>query len=146
MVTLDSIRAAAEPVYWVAHITPVLHSQNLSARFGADIALKAECLQRTGSFKARGAAGKLAALTPAERASGVIAASAGNHAQGVPVAATALGVAPTIVMPESAPLAKIEATREYGADVLLRRGVRPGRRARARAGEGAGADLHPRLR
>ena len=119
MVTLDSIRDAAESVYRVAHITPVPHSHNLSARFSADIALKADCLQHTGSFKARGAAAKLAALTPAERTSGVIAASAGNHAQGVAVAATALGVASTIVMPESAPLAKIEATREYGADVLL---------------------------
>ncbi|MSQ61021.1 MAG: threonine ammonia-lyase [Dehalococcoidia bacterium] len=119
MVTLDSIRAAAGPVYRVAHITPVLHSHNLSARFGADIALKAECLQRTGSFKARGAAAKLTALTPSERAAGVIAASAGNHAQGVAVAAAALGVASTIVMPETAPLAKIEATRGYGAEVLL---------------------------
>ena len=119
MVNLDSIRQAAESVYQVAHITPVLHSTNLSARFGADISLKAECLQRTGSFKARGAAAKLAALSPAEREGGVIAASAGNHAQGVAVAAAALGVTSTIVMPESAPLAKIEATREYGAEVVL---------------------------
>ncbi|HEY8173278.1 MAG TPA: threonine ammonia-lyase, partial [Dehalococcoidia bacterium] len=85
----------------------------------AEVRLKTENLQHTGSFKTRGASARLAALTPDERVRGVIAASAGNHAQGVAVVARALGVRATIVMPRTTPLAKVEATRGYGADVVL---------------------------
>src|SRR3990170_1609858 len=119
MIDLESVRRAAITVAPFIEATPVLHSRGFSRTFGGPIYLKAECLQRTGSFKVRGAANKLASLSADERAQGVIAASAGNHAQGVAVAAAALGVRCTIVMPEGAALAKVEATRGYGAEVLL---------------------------
>src|SRR5262249_45972751 len=98
--------------------TPLLESRTWSAIAGAPVFLKAENLQRTGSFKIRGAANMIAQLSPGERAHGVIAASAGNHAQGVAVAATAAGIRSLVVMPESAPFAKVEATRGYGAEVI----------------------------
>jgi len=118
-VTIADVRRAAGPVYGVAHRTPLLQSRALSERFGAPILVKAECLQHTGSFKVRGAANRLAALTPAERSRGVVAASAGNHAQGVAVAAGALGISATVVMPEGAALAKVQATLGYGAKVVF---------------------------
>ncbi len=90
----------------------------LSERLGGPVFLKCENLQRTGSFKARGGYLRISRLTEAERASGVIAASAGNHAQGVAFAAALLGVKATVVMPEGAPLPKIEATKGYGADII----------------------------
>ncbi len=104
-----------------AHVyhTPLLHSRTLSAMSGAEVHLKAENLQRAGSFKIRGATYKLSRLTPAERERGVIAASAGNHAQGVAIAAAALGIPCTVVMPAGAPLAKVTATQGYGATVVL---------------------------
>jgi threonine dehydratase len=119
MISLEQIRQAVDAVYEVAHRTPLLYSAALSERFGGEIYLKAESLQHTGSFKVRGAANRLAALTAAERARGVIAASAGNHAQGVAVAARRLGVKATVVMPERAALAKVQAARRYGAQVIL---------------------------
>lgn len=118
MVTLDDIRKSREAVYRVARRTPLLRPESLSQHLGVDLYLKAECLQRTGSFKVRGAANKLASLTEDERARGVIAASAGNHAQGVAVAARAVAVEATVVMPEHATLAKLSATRSYGAHVI----------------------------
>jgi threonine dehydratase len=102
----------------VAH-TPILPSRTLSAMTGATVALKAENLQRSGAYKIRGATYKLSRLGPEERARGVIAASAGNHAQGVAIAAASLGIPCTIVMPEAAPLAKVTATQGYGARVVL---------------------------
>jgi threonine dehydratase len=93
-------------------------SRLLSEQAGGEVFLKAENLQRTGSFKVRGAAAKLASLTPKQRARGVIAASAGNHAQGVALAAQRLGIPCTIVMPIGASIAKMQATRGYGATVL----------------------------
>jgi threonine dehydratase len=119
VIGLDDIRRATDAVYRVAHRTPILDSPSLTQAFRVPVLLKAECLQRTGSFKVRGAANKLATLSQRERSAGVIAASAGNHAQGVAVAARALGIAATIVMPETAPLSKAEATRSYGATVIL---------------------------
>ncbi|HXH22850.1 MAG TPA: threonine ammonia-lyase [Dehalococcoidia bacterium] len=119
MVTIDDIRAAAGVVYGVAVETPCLHSLSLSETFGAPVYLKAECLQHTGSFKVRGAANRIAMLTPEQRASGVVTASAGNHAQGVAIAARAAGVSAKVVMPKNAALAKLQATRGYGATVLL---------------------------
>ncbi len=99
--------------------TPLLHSRVLSERIGGPVYLKCENLQRTGSFKARGGYVRMARLTERDRARGVVAASAGNHAQGVAFAALSLGVKATVYMPEGAPLPKIEATRGDGADVIL---------------------------
>ncbi len=99
--------------------TPLLDSSALSALAGGPVYLKCENLQRGGSFKVRGAYLRIARLTDAERARGVVAASAGNHAQGVALAAAALGTRSTVVMPAGAPLPKVAATRSYGADVVL---------------------------
>src|SRR5262252_4428997 len=99
--------------------TPLLESSALSALVGGPVYLKCENLQRGGSFKVRGAYLRIARLTAAERARGVVAASAGNHAQGVALAAGALGAAATVIMPAAAPLPKIAATRSYGAEVVL---------------------------
>ena len=102
--------------------------------------LKAENLQRTGSFKIRGAVNTIATLSPAERAAGVVAASAGNHGQAVAWAAREAGIAATIFMPQDAPMAKVDATRNYGATRRARRRDvrgRDGRGARARGGEPA---------
>ncbi len=99
--------------------TPMLHSRTFSTMSGAEVFLKAENLQRSGSFKLRGATNKIARLSDDERRHGVITASAGNHAQGVAIAAQTLGIPCTIVMPEGAPLAKVTATRGYGAEVVL---------------------------
>src|SRR5258708_37509397 len=101
------------------HHTPMAPSRTFKDMTGADIYLKSEFMQRGGSFKARGAAYKIARLTPEQRKVGVIAASAGNHAQGVAIAAAQHGIPCTIVMPEIAPLAKVTATPEYGANVVL---------------------------
>jgi len=118
LVTLADLRAAAARLRGVAVRTPMLHSRYWSEFTGADVNLKAECLQRTGSFKVRGAANVIAQLSSVERARGVIAASAGNHAQGVAIASREAGIACTVVMPQTAALAKVEATRGYGATVI----------------------------
>jgi threonine dehydratase len=103
----------------VARRTPVDYSHSFSETTGAEVYLKLETFQRTGSFKIRGATNRIATLTDAERAAGVVTASAGNHAQGVALAATRTGVDSTIVMPEHAPIAKVKATRRYGGEVVL---------------------------
>ncbi|HEY7802469.1 MAG TPA: threonine ammonia-lyase [Dehalococcoidia bacterium] len=118
-ITIDDVHAARATFGDQVRRTPLLASTALSTLCRADVRLKAENLQHTGSFKVRGAMSRIAALTPAERSRGVIAASAGNHAQGVAVAARAYGVRATIVMPRTTPLAKVEATRPYGAEVVL---------------------------
>jgi threonine dehydratase len=100
-------------------VTPMLTSASISALTGANLVLKAENLQRTGSFKVRGALNRLSALSARERENGVIAASAGNHGQAVAWAAQQLGVACTVVMPVGASVSKIAATRGYGAEVVL---------------------------
>jgi threonine dehydratase len=123
LVTLDDIEAARRLLAPVVRRTPVESSEHLSALAGRPILLKAEYLQRTGSFKIRGAYHRIARLDPAERAAGVVAASAGNHAQGVALAASLLGVKSTIFMPATAPFPKVAATRSYGADVVLGGGV-----------------------
>jgi threonine dehydratase len=119
MVGIDDIRRAAERLGGVAHRTPLSRSETLSARCRRDVYLKFENRQKTGSFKIRGAYNKLAQLSPAERDRGVVAASAGNHAQGVARAAAMLGIPAVMYMPIDASLAKIGATREYGAEVRL---------------------------
>ena len=119
MIELADVRAARERVAETARETPLERSTTFSERTGADVRLKLEHLQRTGAFKIRGATNKIAQLEEAEREAGVVAASAGNHAQGVALAATKAGVESTIVMPEYAPISKIDATRSYGAEVVL---------------------------
>jgi threonine dehydratase len=119
MIDLERIREAAARIGDVALDTPLLHSRFLSDLTGADVWLKAENLQRTGSFKVRGATNRVQLLTPEERSRGVIAASAGNHAQGVALAAQALGVPCTICMAVDASLTKVESTRGYGARIEL---------------------------
>src|SRR5689334_12636430 len=101
------------------HHTPLSHSHTMSQMTGADVYLKYEHMQRSGSFKVRGASYKISTLTPEQRRAGVTAASAGNHAQGVAIAAAQNNIPCTIVMPESAPLAKVMATEGYGAHVVL---------------------------
>ncbi|GCD91270.1 threonine ammonia-lyase [Nocardioides sp. LS1] len=118
-VTLADIEAAREVLRGVAITTPMEESRWLSALAGGPVSLKCENLQRTGSFKARGAYVRISRLTPEERAHGVVAASAGNHAQGVALAAQLLGIKSTVFMPEGAPIPKERATRAYGADVVF---------------------------
>jgi threonine dehydratase len=119
MITLDDVRAAAELLDGVAIRTPMEESRWLSAMAGGPVRLKCENLQRTGSFKIRGAYTRMSRLTAAERAGGVVAASAGNHAQGVALAAQMLGIKATVFMPEGAPIPKLNATRAYGAEVVF---------------------------
>ena len=116
---LDDVAAAREVLSEVILPTPLLRSRVLSERIGGPVYLKCENLQRTGSFKARGAYLRIHRLSDSERGRGVIAASAGNHAQGVAFAAALLGTKATVVMPEGAPLPKIAATRSYGAEIIL---------------------------
>jgi threonine dehydratase len=117
--TLDDIRDARERVAAVIETTPMESSRYLSGIAGVPVFLKAENLQRTGSYKIRGAYNRLSQLTPEERALGVVASSAGNHAQGVALAARELGIRATIFMPNGVALPKLQATRGYGADVVL---------------------------
>jgi threonine dehydratase len=117
--TSDDVVAAREILRDVISPTPVLYSRVLSELIGGAVYLKAENLQRTGSFKIRGGYVRIARLADAERARGVVAASAGNHAQGVALAAGVLETRATVVMPERAPLPKVQATKAYGADVIL---------------------------
>jgi threonine dehydratase len=119
LVTGADVAAAADLLEGVARRTPLEHSRALAERVGGPVHLKCENLQHTGSFKFRGAYVRLSRLTPEERARGVVAASAGNHAQGVALAARMLGVSATVFMPESAPLPKVAATRGYGAEARL---------------------------
>ena len=112
-------RRAYEVLSRVVHRTPLDYSTTFSRLTGASVYLKLENLQKTGAFKVRGAYYKVWSLSPEEKRRGVIAASAGNHAQGVAFAASTQGVKATIVMPETAPLSKVEATRGYGAEVIL---------------------------
>ncbi|MFJ2936363.1 threonine ammonia-lyase [Streptomyces sp. NPDC087219] len=116
---LDDVRGAQKMLSGVARMTAMEGSRHLSSLVGAPVHLKCENLQRTGSFKLRGAYVRIAGLRPEERAAGVVAASAGNHAQGVALASNLLGVRATVFMPVGAPLPKVAATREYGADVRL---------------------------
>ncbi|MFF4236456.1 threonine ammonia-lyase [Actinomadura geliboluensis] len=118
-VSVDDVRAARELLRAVAVPTPLIPSRVLSEQLGGPVMLKCENLQRTGSFKIRGAYVRIARLSEAERAGGVVAASAGNHAQGVALAASMLGCKATVFMPTGAPLPKIAATRGYGAEVVF---------------------------
>ena len=117
--TIADIEAAAARLAGVVGETPVYPTETFTRLAGRPVLLKAENLQRTGSFKIRGAYNTIATLNDEERAAGVVAASAGNHGQAVAWAAREAGIAATIFMPEDAPMAKVEATRSYGGDVEL---------------------------
>ena len=118
MIELADVEAAAKRLAGVAHRTPVVTSRTLDDRVGACVHVKAECFQRGGAFKFRGAYNKISSLDADALARGVVAYSSGNHAQAVALAAKLLGSRATIVMPEDAPAAKLEATRGYGAEVV----------------------------
>jgi threonine dehydratase len=118
--TLSEIQEARERIAGIARVTPVYGSETLSRLAGRDICLKAENLQRTGSFKVRGAVSRISTLSKGERRAGVVAASAGNHGQAVAWAARHAGIRATIFMPQDAPMAKVEPTKNYGATAELR--------------------------
>jgi threonine dehydratase len=118
-VSLEDVEQAAELIKDIAVLTPMEDSRWLSALTGHPVRLKCENLQRAGSFKVRGAYTRMSHLTADERARGVVAASAGNHAQGVALAGQALGIEVTVFMPEGAPIPKEKATRAYGANVVF---------------------------
>lgn len=119
MLTLEMIQEAQAALRGIARRTPLDHAP----RLGKNIYIKAENLQLTGAFKLRGAYNKIRSLTPGEADKGVIACSAGNHAQGIALSATKLGIKSIICMPAGAPISKVEATKEYGAEVVLVPGV-----------------------
>ncbi len=128
---LADVVAARERVHGAIYYSPCPHSQMLSGLTGQQVYLKLENLQMTGIFKERGALNRIAMLTPEQAARGVVAASAGNHAQGVAYHATKRGIRSLIVMPLATPLVKVTATRGFGAEVVLyrrqlRRGLRRG--------------------
>jgi threonine dehydratase len=119
VIPLPDIRAAAERIAGRVHRTPILSAASLGARAGVRLYLKCENLQKTGSFKPRGALNKVLSLSAEERARGLVTVSAGNHAQAVAWAAQIAGAACTVVMPTAAPQSKIDATRGYGAEIVL---------------------------
>ena len=119
MITLDDVLDARERVSGVARHTPLEYSYAFSEMTGADVHLKLENFQRTGAFKIRGAMNRIATLSAADSEAGVVTASAGNHAQGVALAATRAGVDSKIVMPEHAPVSKVKATERYGGRAIL---------------------------
>jgi len=114
----DALREAARRLQGRVHRTPLLSSRSLGDHVGASVFFKAECLQKTGSFKARGALNKVLSLTPKERARGIITVSAGNHAQAVAWAAAQVQAPCAVVMPRDAPRSKTDAVRGYGAEVI----------------------------
>ena len=117
--TMEMILEAQKRLKGVVRTTPLTQTKNL----GENVYIKAENLQVTGAFKIRGAYNLVSSLTPEERAKGVIACSAGNHAQGIALSATKLGCKSIICMPAAAPISKVEATKKYGAEVVLVDGV-----------------------
>jgi threonine dehydratase len=119
VIGLADVQAAAQRIDGVANRTPVFTSRTLDQLTGAHVHVKAECFQRGGAFKFRGAYNKISSLPEDVRARGVLAFSSGNHAQAVAIAADLLGTSATIVMPEDAPQAKLEATRGYGAEIVI---------------------------
>ncbi|MEO9325660.1 threonine ammonia-lyase [Nocardioides sp. C4-1] len=144
-VSLADIEEARRLLAGVTIETPMEESRWLSSVVGGPVWLKCENLQRTGSFKARGAYVRISRLTPEERSRGVVAASAGNHAQGVALAAQTLGIRATVFMPEGAPIPKEKATRGYGADVVFVPGYLEDclREARRFADETGAVLIHP---
>lgn len=145
LVDVAEILAAQKVLDGIVRRTPMESSRVLSSRVGGPVFFKCENLQRTGSFKIRGAYLRIARLTDEQRARGVVAASAGNHAQGVALAASLLGASATVFMPTTAPMPKIAATRGYGAQIHLvgHTIVEPIEAAKAYAGETGAEFIHP---
>lgn len=119
ILTLEHICRAQHRIRGLVHRTPIVHSATVSEHLGAPTYLKLECLQKTGSFKPRGAFNRMLEMTAAERERGVVAVSGGNHAQGVAYAARALGISAIICMPANTPRNYLDATRGYGAEIVL---------------------------
>src|SRR5215472_15730211 len=119
MLTLEQVCQARDRIRGRVHRTPLVSSATLGRELGARVSLKLECLQKTGSFKPRGAFNKLLSLSAEERERGVVAVSGGNHAQGVAYAARALGISAVIAMPAFTPRNYLDATRQYGAEIVL---------------------------
>ena len=119
MIGLADITGAQQIIAGRVHRTPLLSSTTLGKRTNTHLYFKAEVFQKTGSFKPRGAINKLHNLTEEERKRGVIGLSSGNHAQGLAYAASLFGIPATVVMPDTSPTNKVEATRSYGAEVVL---------------------------
>ena len=142
--TFDDVRAAARRLEGITLRTPLLENARVNAALGGRLFLKAECLQRTGSFKLRGAYNFLASMSAADRAKGVVGWSSGNHAQGLAEAARLLGTKATIVMPADAPALKVANTRASGAEIVLYDRVRDSREAIGRGiAERTGATIVP---
>lgn len=123
LVSLSDVQRARQTIAGKVYRTPMVHSKNLSAMVGLDLYLKLEPMQKTGSFKVRGAINRIAALTPEEMKRGVVTVSAGNHAQAVAWAAKDAGTKCTVVMPATAVKSKVEATKSYGGDVIQTAGA-----------------------
>jgi threonine dehydratase len=124
MFSTDMVYQASNRLRGYVHRTPLVSSRTLSESLGVSVYLKLECLQKTGSFKTRGAFNKMLSLSSDERGRGVVAVSGGNHAQGVAYAARELGIAATLVMPASTPSNYLDATRGYGAEIVLTPDIR----------------------
>src|SRR5262249_31203282 len=119
MLSLAMILQARSRLHGLLPRTPLISCETLSRRFGCRVSLKLECLQKTGSFKPRGAFNKMLSLSEEERRRGVVAVSGGNHAQGVAFAASRLGISAAICMPQATPANYLDATRSYGAEMVL---------------------------
>lgn len=143
MLSLDLICRAQHRLRGFVRRTPLIPSAALSSHLGARVYLKLECLQKTGSFKPRGAFNKMLSLDEAERKRGVVAVSGGNHAQGVAFAAQRLGISAVIAMPQTTPRNYLEATRGYGADIALMPDIKAAFAEAARLQELGRVMIHP---
>lgn len=143
MLTLEAICRAQHRLRGLLHRTPLVPSAALSSFLGTNVYLKLECLQKTGSFKPRGAFNKMLSLSPAERRQGVVAVSGGNHAQGVAYAARRLEISAVIAMPRTTPRNYLDATRGYGADVSLQPDIQASFAEARRLQEQGRVMIHP---
>src|SRR3954451_11020724 len=143
MLPLQLVCQAQQRLRGLVHRTPLVRSAALSERLGVPVWLKLEFLQKTGSFKPRGAFNKMLSLAAAERERGVVAVSGGNHAQGVAYAARQVGTAATIVMPANTPRNYLDATRGYGAEIVLCPDIRAAFAETARLQEAGRVLVHP---
>lgn len=143
MLTLDLICQAQNRLRGFVHRTPMIHSSTLSHYLGAQVYLKLECLQKTGSFKPRGAFNKMLSLTAEQRQRGVVAVSGGNHAAGVAYAARQLGISAVLTMPETTPQNYLDATRGYGAEIVLTPDIRAAFAEAGRLQEQGRLLIHP---
>jgi threonine dehydratase len=143
ILSLQEIREARTRIAGRVHRTALVHSRTLSEEFGCSVSLKLECLQKTGSFKPRGAFNKLLSLAQAERDTGVVGVSGGNHAQGLAYASRELGVRATICMPKTTPANSLDATRGYGANIVLCESIAEAFAESTRLKESGLTEVHP---